>query len=313
MFKALRYTATLLFVLVAVQAHAISSFDQAKVALKNHVYGDLNRGGPGDFYCGCDWDWVGRSGGRVDLESCGYEVRAQQTRAERTEWEHVVPAWVMGHQRQCWQNGGRKNCIADDPVFRVMEADPHNLVISVGEVNADRSNFSFGVLPGTARQHGQCDVKVDFKQRIVEPRDEVKGRVARTYFYIHDRYGLSMSRQDQQLFMAWHKQHPVSEWELERDRHIAKIVGHHNPFVTGERTWTLGHKPSREGLVSALPAAQSAPAASSGEIRGNRNSKVYHLPAGCPSYNAMNASNIVAFSSEAEAQAAGYRKAGNCR
>ncbi|SEJ35891.1 deoxyribonuclease-1 [Azotobacter beijerinckii] len=31
-------------------------------------------------------------------------------------------------------------------------------------------------------------------------------------------------------------------------------MGHHYPFVTSERTWTLGHKPSREGL-----AGQGAP------------------------------------------------------
>jgi type VI secretion system secreted protein VgrG len=46
---------------------------------------------------------------------------------------------------------------------------------------------------------------------------------------------------------------------------------------------------------------------------GNRNSHVYHLPQGCPSYNRVTAKNRVPFNSEAEAQAAGYRKAGNCR
>lgn len=46
--------------------------------------------------------------GVVDLASCGYQVRKQQNRAQRIEWEHIVPAWVFGHQRQCWQNGGRK-------------------------------------------------------------------------------------------------------------------------------------------------------------------------------------------------------------
>ena len=53
--------------------------------------------------------------------------------------------------------------------------------------------------------------------------------------------------------------------------------------------------------------------ASGGVIRGNRNSKVYHLPIGCPSYDTIKHKNIVEFSSEAEAQAGGFRKAGNCR
>jgi S1/P1 Nuclease len=47
-------------------------------------------------------------------------------------------------------------------------------------------------------------------------------------------------------------------------------------------------------------------------VRGNSNSKVYHRPH-CPGYNTIAAHNRVEFASEAAAQAAGYRKAGNCR
>ncbi|WP_456153991.1 sunset domain-containing protein [Pseudomonas taeanensis] len=46
---------------------------------------------------------------------------------------------------------------------------------------------------------------------------------------------------------------------------------------------------------------------------GNRNSRVYHLPKGCPSYNQVGERNQVAFNSAAEAEAAGVRQAGNCR
>lgn len=45
-----------------------------------------------------------------------------------------------------------------------------------------------------------------------------------------------------------------------------------------------------------------------GYIKGNRNSKIYHLPGGA-SYNKISPKNIVYFNSEAEAQAAGYRRA----
>lgn len=294
----------------------IDNFRASKAMMKEHVYLDQTRGGDGTFYCGCDWRWVGESGGRVDMDSCGYQVRAQQTRAERTEWEHVVPAWVMGHQRQCWQDGGRKNCRASDPMFRIMEADPHNLVVSIGEPNADRSNYQFGMLPDKPSSHGQCDFEIDFKQRVVEPRDEVKGQIARVYFYIHDRYDLRMSRQEQQLMMAWHRQYPVNDWELTRDARIARMVGHNNPFVTGERAWELGHKNNAEGLKSfgaQKQTARSQPEVRDGIIRGNRNSKVYHLSEGCPSYNRVSPRNVVPFESESEAQSAGYRKAGNCR
>jgi hypothetical protein len=46
-------------------------------------------------------------------------------------------------------------------------------------------------------------------------------------------------------------------------------------------------------------------------VRGNRRSKVYHLPH-CPGFTAVSPANIVTFASEADAQQAGYHKAGNC-
>ncbi|MDI5303729.1 endonuclease, partial [Salmonella enterica subsp. enterica serovar Anatum] len=69
-------------------------------------------------------------------------------RARRIEWEHVVPAWQFGHQRQCWQDGGRKNC-AKDPVYRKMDAPHgHSVVSRASEVNgyniyAFRANCSY--------------------------------------------------------------------------------------------------------------------------------------------------------------------------
>lgn len=295
------------------------TFDQAKTEMRRQVFHDQNSAG--DLYCGCNWQWQGRSGGSMDLDSCGYEIRAQAVRAKRLEWEHVMPAWAFGHQRQCWQQGGRKNCINTDPVFRAMEADMHNLWPAVGEVNADRSNYRYGQLTSTPYHYGACTSRVDFKQRVAEPRDEAKGTVARIQFYMHDRYGLSMSRQQQQLLMAWYGQYPVTEPERIRDQRIASVMGHSNPYVTGKRTWTLGQRPSGEGLqqlAEQQPRAgestlRTADNESSGAIIGNRNSKVFHLPQGCPSYSQVAERNRVEFKTAEQAQAQGYRKAGNCR
>lgn len=308
-------------------ASAPGTFTEAKVIAKREVFFDQADGPEGDLYCGCKWQWVGKSGGRVDAESCGYEVRKQPNRAKRTEWEHIVPAWTFGHQRQCWQDGGRKNCVATDPVFRAMEADLYNLYPSVGEVNGDRANFNYGMVSSRASQYGQCSTRIDFDARTAEPRDEVKGLVARTTFYMFDRYNLNMSRQQQQLLMAWSKQYPVTVWERERNERIAKIVGYPNKFVTGERAWALGYKPTGEG-VGPRNARKSATgqaaktqetkavtraALAGGEVIGNRRSGVYHLPSGCPSYGQVSAKNQVSFGSEAEAIESGFHKAGNCR
>ena len=310
--------AIILFLSITALADAPTTFTAAKVAAKQKIFFDQAQSDDGELYCGCKWEWVGKSGGRIDPKSCGYETRKQQTRADRIEWEHIVPAWVFGHQRQCWQNGGRKNCVADDPIFRAMEADLFNLYPSVGEVNGDRSNFQYGMVRSPP-QYGACSTRIDFSGKAAEPRDEVKGLVARATFYMYDRYGLSMSRKQQQLLMAWDRQYPVTTNERRWESRTAAVMGHNNPFVTGERSWTLGYKPTRDGLVSLLPSPRAAldssypSAASLGSIIGNRNSHVYHLPQGCPSYDRVAAKNRVPFNSEVEAQAAGYRKAGNCR
>ncbi|PHM47383.1 endonuclease [Xenorhabdus miraniensis] len=308
---------------------APTSFEQAKVESRKNVYNGQTKSGIGTLYCGCDWQWVGKSGGRVDLASCSYHVRSQQTRAERIEWEHMVPAWVFGHQRQCWQTGGRKNCVDTDPVFRMIESDIHNLAPSIGEVNGDRSNFAYGMVArNTPNMYGACSSKVDFQSRLFEPRDRVKGMVARVYFYMYDRYNLTMSRQQQQLMMAWDRQHPVEAWERDRDNRIARIMGHHNPFVTGSKKWELGHKNSGQGLVAqpstpkqnrlhtgnnqALTQRAVSKAEQEAIIKGNKNSQIYHF-AHCSGYKTVADKNAVYFHSEAEAKKAGYRLAGNCK
>jgi deoxyribonuclease-1 len=48
---------------------------------------------------------------------------------------------------------------------------------------------------------------------------------------MRDQYDLTLSRQQTQLFNAWNKQYPVTDWECERDERIAKVQGNHNPYV----------------------------------------------------------------------------------
>lgn len=176
------------------------------------------------FYCGCDYR---RQGKKLspDWQSCGYSPRKQAKRGSRIEWEHVVPAWHFGHQLQCWQNGGRKNCSRNDPRFRAMEADLMNLVPAVGELNGDRSNYRFGMIAGEPRAYGRCDFEVDFKGKTTEPPENVRGDIARIYFYMRDTYGLQISRQQRQLLEAWNRQDPESDWERQRRTRIEKLQG----------------------------------------------------------------------------------------
>lgn len=201
------------------------SFNKAK-----QLAVDVHRDTAQTFYCGCDIKWQGKKG-IPDLESCGYQIRKNEIRAKRIEWEHVVPAWQFGHQRQCWQSGGRKNCDSD-PMYRKMETDLHNLQPAIGEINYDRSNFQFSQWKGPAIQYGRCVMKVDFKEKLAEPPERARGSIARTHFYMRDRYKLRLSKQQTELFRVWNILYPVTTWECERNKRILKIQGNDNPYVS---------------------------------------------------------------------------------
>ncbi|RRJ82656.1 endonuclease [Aestuariirhabdus litorea] len=204
---------------------AADTFSAAKREARE-IYAD----NPSSFYCNCRYQTQGKKL-VPDLASCGYQVRKQPRRAERIEWEHVVPAWTLGHQRQCWQEGGRKGC-RQDPVFNRMEADLHNLVPAIGEINGDRSNFRFSLLGPSPQRYGRCDFKVDFKARKVEPPEAVRGEIARISLYMHQKYGLSMSPAQRRLLEEWHRRYPVSDWERTRNQRVAARQGDSNPWVS---------------------------------------------------------------------------------
>jgi len=222
----------LLFLLASFSIEALS-FSQAKTRLKS-----IYKIQPTSFYCGCDIKWQSKKKLVPVASSCGYEPRNEYTkkgyvnqRAKRIEWEHVVPAWEFGHQLQCWQKGRRKYCAKNSNVYKHMEGDLHNLVPAIGEVNADRSNFKYGLINKEKRVYGKCDVEVNFKGRIFEPAPNVRGDIARTYFYFEQKYGLKISRKQKQLYTAWDKSDPVDEAECSIHTKKTQAQGNTNPFI----------------------------------------------------------------------------------
>jgi deoxyribonuclease-1 len=198
------------------------SFETAK----KRMYGKVYLGHETTFYCGCTFaDKV------PDLASCGMDTADLGPRASRTEAEHVVPASAFGRTRACWAVGGRTECIKSDPVFKIFHSDLHNIVPSVGDVNASRSDFTMGLIDGDVEAFGACDFEVDLEDDKVEPPIDTRGDIARAYFYVEWMYGLALTDGQRHLFLAWHAADPVSEWELERDTRIETQQGNSNPFV----------------------------------------------------------------------------------
>lgn len=197
------------------------TFTEAK-KLTDKIYFDNKT----ELYCGCSYE-----NKKIDLASCGYKVRKNAERAGRVEWEHVVPAATFGKQLQCWKTGKRKGCIKTDPKFNLIEADLHNLLPVIGEVNQDRNDFQYSWLPDKPTKYGQCQTVIDFKKRKMMPRPEARGIVARISLYMYNKYNLRLSDQDRKLFEAWNKVYPVTQWEATRNQRTACIMGFGNDYV----------------------------------------------------------------------------------
>lgn len=215
----------------------IESFRKSKRLLERHVYFDHRE----TIYCGAAFD------GKKNITTPqGFTTNIYKKRAQRVEWEHIVPAENFGRNFTAWRDGdddcvkrtgkkykGRKCARKVSKDFRLMEADMYNLHPAIGAVNAARSNYNFGILDSELSDFGTCNVKIDNK--IVEPPVEARGRIARAYLYMDEVYAnYSMSSKQRQLMQAWNKQYPVSTFECQRYQRILNTQGNDNPVLSRE-------------------------------------------------------------------------------
>ncbi len=196
-------------------------------------------------YCACPYTRKGASGGDIDRDACGLAARKNDTRSDRVEWEHVVPASWFGRDRQCWTHGhascvrrsgaafkGRDCCTRRgvDPDFLAAHNDPHNLFPSGGEVNGDRSNHPFGTVAGESRLYGSCDFEVGGTPKVAEPADGVRGEIARAMLYMNERYRADVQFAREEL-LRWHRADPPDRWETVRAERIEMETGLRNHYI----------------------------------------------------------------------------------
>lgn len=223
----------------SLQISAINDFDEAKRELRKL----FSKGR--DVYCGCSYDFARKP--NVDPSSCG--LTSKSDRAKRIEWEHVVPASYYGRQFTAWKKGdpscrgrekrGRECARKASPTFRQIEGDMYNLLPAVGELNRVRSDKSYGIVPGEAREFGACDFET--LGNLSEPKDDVRGDIARIYFYMDARYPEYSIVNDSniKMFEEWAKDDPLDSMERQRLQKIEAVQG--NSFFIGR---LAGSKPN---------------------------------------------------------------------
>ena len=211
------------------------SFSQVKKILLNQVFNDHRT----TIYCGASF-----TPDKQVILPKGFIAAKSPKRANRIEWEHILPAENFGRAFTEWREGapecvkgngkpykGRACANRASAEYRQMQADMYNLYPAIGSVNAARQNYDYTQFAkGTPNTFGTCPMKIE--DRKAEPPDAVKGLVARTYKYMEWAYPkYRMSNQTRQLMNAWDKTFPATAWECERASRIAAIQGNVNPFT----------------------------------------------------------------------------------
>jgi deoxyribonuclease I len=124
-----------------------------------------------------------------------------------------------------------RQCSIMTPDFPYMAADLHNLYPVLKRVDEARGTAQFGEMdantPSAFADIG-CQMKTSF--RIVEPRDEAKGNIARAIFHMHKTYGLPIPS-PLEMYQKWHQMDPPDAEEKTRNDRIEALQGTRNDYI----------------------------------------------------------------------------------
>ncbi|MDD3668687.1 MAG: endonuclease [Alphaproteobacteria bacterium] len=211
-----------------------NSYQAAKQWLERDVYRD-NRT---TLYCQAAFD-----NQKNVIPPAGFDGSLYPDRAQRIEWEHVVPAENFGRSFPEWREGspecadkgkpykGRKCAEKTSTAYQYMQSDMYNLYPAVGSVNAARSNYNFALLGADVPSaFGACSFKIEDNK--AEPPPPSRGKIARAYLYMEAAYpAYRMSASQRNLMQAWDRQHPVDRAECLRTRRIEEIQHNDHPII----------------------------------------------------------------------------------
>ena len=123
--------------------------------------------------------------------------------------EHIWPKSLSGGLYST-VNGSSKNA----------GTDLHQLRPALTSINSSRNNKPFGPITNNL---------------YFEPKDDIKGDVARIIFYMNIRYNMDIEKlgvaKSIEMLILWHNQDPVDYYETYRNEQIQKIQGNYNPFI----------------------------------------------------------------------------------
>ena len=95
-----RFFLILCFLFLALNAEAKKSKKIENFSKSKKILSIIHKSNPKTFYCDCLFQ------GKIpNLKSCGYQPYKNVNRANRIEWEHVLPASRFGKKFNTWKKG----------------------------------------------------------------------------------------------------------------------------------------------------------------------------------------------------------------
>lgn len=124
-------------------------------------------------------------------------------------------------------------------------SDLHHLRPADPKVNSTRGNLPYGEVSGSYKTATTASGTVGgyYTSKCFEPKDNVKGDIARILLYCYVRWGesnLTEVIQSVDVLLDWCKQDPVDTWEMGRNDVVQKIQGNRNVFIDyPEYAWLI--------------------------------------------------------------------------
>lgn len=208
----------------------------------SQIYQEVGKGNSASFYCDCVFDLQKM---QLKDKNCGQKIGQSAVFFPAVTWERVVSKSEFTDDLQCWHEpqslqgcrnenkvlSSQQCCEEVSEEYRARAANIHNQIPVIQNIAEKLQGLGFGQVYREPIEFGACQLKIDSQLVRKEPPDQIKGDIARIYFYFESLGYVRLSRRSRPLMEIWDMKDPVSNFECALHSKKAAISGLKNPYV----------------------------------------------------------------------------------
>ena len=206
----------------------VYAYDQLNIL--SEVYDDNRK----TYLCNCEYESK-----KINYKKCNFYPKVNNKNAHNYTWVKLIklkdylkkyPEWKKGHDL-CKTKKGKKfkkaKCVKRiyKKLFKELNNDPHIYYPIIKQIAILIKDKKYRNIKNEKRKFGECNLEIN--KKYIEPRDEVKGDIARTFQYVSNKYVMenAFTKKQNIIFNAWSKNDPIDKWECKRSRLIENKTG----------------------------------------------------------------------------------------